>query len=351
MGKIRKSTEEIRRFILSQVLEHPGDIIKFTAEHFGMSRQSANKHMRALVAQGEIIAEGHTSSRAYRLGGGNIANMVVDITPDLEEHVIWYRKIKPLLKDLPDNVLELWGYSVQEILNNAIDHSDGSKVEIRVRQSEGHTEIAIMDNGIGIFKKLCDEYNLGDEKHAALELSKGKLTTDPDRHSGQGIFFSSRMVDEFGISSGRASLFHLPDQVFDFVLEDAGKDEPGTLVIMKLDNNAARTVTEVFDMFELPGDEDHGFVKTLIPVKLAQYDQEMMVSRSQARRVMARVNRFKHVGLDFQGVDSIGQPFADEIFRVFSSEHPDMTIYAVNQNARIERAIKKAKADAADMGM
>ena len=157
------------------------------------------------------------------------------------------------------------------------------------------------------------------------------------------------MVDSFIIESGKASLFHLPSQVFDFVIEIGKEEEPGTVIIMKLANNSARTINSVFDMFELPGDEDHGFVKTLIPVKLAQHDKEMMVSRSQARRVLARVNRFKHVGLDFQGVEKIGQPFADEIFRVFSLEHPDMTIYSINENDQIKSAIKKAIADSNEM--
>jgi anti-sigma regulatory factor (Ser/Thr protein kinase) len=349
MVTIRKSTEEIRHFILSNVQEHPIDIVKFTAEHFGMSRQSINKHIRALVAQADIIAEGNTSSRTYKLGEGRMAYMVFDITADLEEHVIWSRKIRPLLEDLPENILELWGYSFQEILNNAIEHSEGSKVEIVVQKNDEQTEIIIKDNGRGIFKKLCNEYGFDDEKHAALELSKGKLTTDPNSHTGQGIFFSSRMVDSFIIESGRASLFHLPNKVFDFVLESGQEEKCGTIIIMKLGNNASRTITSVFDMFELPGDEDHGFVKTLIPVKLAQYDKEMMVSRSQARRVLARVNRFKHVGLDFQGVDKIGQPFADEIFRVFFLEYPDITIYCLNENDQIKRAIKKAIADANDI--
>ncbi len=349
MVTIRKSTEDIRHFILSHVQEHPSDIVKFTADHFGMSRQSVNKHMRALVTQADIIAEGNTSARVYTLGEGRIASLVFDISPELEEHVIWYRKIRPLLDDLPDNILELWGYSFQEILNNAIEHSEGTKIEIEVLQKDGCTEIAIIDDGRGIFKKLCEEYKLDDEKHAALELSKGKLTTDPESHSGQGIFFSSRMVDRFIIESGRASFFHILDQSFDFVLESGEKEKQGTIVSMKLENNTARTVNSVFDMFELPGDEDHGFVKTLIPVRLAQYGKEMMVSRSQARRVLARVNRFKYVGLDFQGVEKIGQPFADEIFRVFNLEHPDIAIHAINANDQIINAIKKAKADAENM--
>jgi len=349
MVTIRKSTEDIRHFILSHVQEHTSDIVKFTADHFGMSRQSVNKHMRALVAQADIIAEGNTSARVYKLGEGRIADMSLEITPDLEEHVIWYKRIKPLLSDLPDNILELWSYSFQEIMNNAIEHSEGNKVEVEVLQKDGCTEIIIIDDGRGIFKKLCEEYKFDDEKHAALELSKGKLTTDPDSHTGQGIFFSSRMVDKFIIKSGRASFFHVQNQSFDFVLESGEDEGQGTIVIMKLNNNTARTVNNVFDMFEVPGDEDHGFVKTLIPVRLAQYDREMMVSRSQARRVLSRVNRFKYVGLDFQGVEKIGQPFADEIFRVFILEHPNITVYSINENDQIKSAIKKAKFDAGEM--
>lgn len=37
--------------------------------------------------------------------------------------------------------------------------------------------------------------------HAILELSKGKFTSDPARHSGEGIFFTSRMCDKFEILS------------------------------------------------------------------------------------------------------------------------------------------------------
>lgn len=350
MVTIRKSSEDLRHFILSHVQDHPNDLVNFVAEQFGMSRQSVIKHVRALIAQADIVAEGKTSARIYKLGAGRMAKMVFDITPELEEHVVWSRKIKPFIEDLPDNILELWSYSFQEILNNAIEHSEGTKIEIEICQKDGNTEITITDDGVGIFRKLRDEYKLDDEKHAALELSKGKLTTDPDSHTGQGIFFSSRMVDSFIIQSGRASLFHLPNHVVDFVLEGGKIEEHGTLILMKLENNnTTRTVNKIFDMFELPGDEDHGFVKTLIPVKLAQFDREMMVSRSQARRVMARVTRFKHVGLDFQGVDKIGQPFADEIFRVFTSEHPDITVYSINENDQIKNAIKKAKADATDM--
>jgi RNA polymerase sigma-70 factor (ECF subfamily) len=43
--------------------------------------------------------------------------------------------------------------------------------------------------------------HLLDERHAILELSKDQLTTDPARHTGDGIFFTSRMFDSFDLQT------------------------------------------------------------------------------------------------------------------------------------------------------
>ena len=99
--------------------------------------------------------------------------------------------------DLPDNVKAIWAYGFSEMLNNAIDHSSGTGVFIQFERTAVNTEITICDDGEGIFKKIQRELQLNDERHAVLELVKGKLTTDPERHSGEGIFFTSRMFDEF----------------------------------------------------------------------------------------------------------------------------------------------------------
>jgi len=64
-------------------------------------------------------------------------------------------------------------------------------------------------------------------------------------------------------------------------------------------------------------DNDFGFSKTHIPVFLAAYGEDNLISRSQAKRLLVRFERFKEIILDFENVESIGQAFADEIFRVF----------------------------------
>jgi hypothetical protein len=111
---------------------------------------------------------------------------------------------------------------------------------------------------------------------------------------------------------------------------------------MKLNNHTARTTKKVFDQFT--SGEDYGFTKTVVPVKLAQYGDENLVSRSQAKRLLARVERFETVILDFSGVESVGQAFADEIFRVFAAQHPKVTLLELNTNSAVKRMISRARA-------
>ena len=108
---------------------------------------------------------------------------------------------------------------------------------------------------------------------------------------------------------------------------------------MDLNNSTSRNIKSVFDQFT---GEDYSFDKTVVPVKLTQYGDERLVSRSQAKRLLARVDRFKTVILDFDGVDRIGQAFADEVFRVFNNNHPDIQLYFIKTNDDVEKMIVRA---------
>ncbi len=88
--------------------------------------------------------------------------------------------------------------------------------------------------------------------------------------------------------------------------------------------------------------ENYGFNKTVVPVKLAQYENDKLLSRSQAKRLLARIELFKSVIFDFRGVDSIGQAFADEIFRVFSLQHPQIQLQFINETVEIKQMIQRA---------
>ena len=225
------------------------------------------------------------------------------------------------------------------MLNNVIDHSSGTNVAIDIKRTTTSTEMTILDDGYGIFRKIKDSLGLEDERHAVFELSKGKLTTDPDNHTGEGIFFTSRMFDEFSIEAGNVCFWHMrPDEEY-WVFEN---DEhiTGTSVRMKLSNDSKRRPREVFDAFS--GDGDYGFTKTVVPVDLARYDNDELISRSQARRVLMRLDRFNTVVFDFTNVEQVGQGFADEVFRVFARTHPDIELIPMNANPLVMAMIRRA---------
>ncbi|NLV16771.1 MAG: STAS-like domain-containing protein [Syntrophomonadaceae bacterium] len=110
---------------------------------------------------------------------------------------------------------------------------------------------------------------------------------------------------------------------------------------MTIERRTTRSMKEVFDRFvpELESGE-FGFQRTTVPVKLLQHEGDALVSRSQAKRLINRFEIFREVILDFDGVKLIGQPFADEVFRVFTNSHPDTHLYPVNTNEDIDKMIK-----------
>ncbi len=339
MVGIRKRGQDIRQFILDNVEHHPKDIVALTSNAFGITRQAINKHIKRLVEQKALLVKGTTRSRHYILHPLVNWEHIYSLEGNLAEDIVWRNDISQFLNDLPDNVIDIWFYGFTEILNNAIDHSSGKQVHIQVNKTATSTEVVIYDDGEGIFKKIQRELDLLDERHSVLELAKGKLTTDPDNHTGEGIFFSSRMFDGFAILSGNVYFTHKYDEVEDWILEQQ-KFQTGTGVFMELSNNTSRTAKQIFDSFS--SDNDYGFTKTVVPVRLTQYGDDKLISRSQAKRLLARVEKFKTVIFDFNDVDSIGQAFADEIFRVFQLQHPDIELIFLNANKPVQQMISRA---------
>jgi hypothetical protein len=224
------------------------------------------------------------------------------------------------------------------MINNVVDHSTGGRLIIQYTSTAASIEIVIIDNGVGIFNKIQEILGLEDSIHVILELSKGKLTTDPKHHTGEGIFFTSRMFDNFAILSGNLFFIHTePDD--DWLIEKQDELFSGTCVRLRINPTSNRTTQEVFDRYTT-GD-DYGFTRTHIPVTLARYGDENLISRSQAKRLLARFDRFKEIVLDFRDVEIIGQSFADEIFRVFGNNHPHVHITYVGANEQVEKMIRR----------
>ena len=87
---------------------------------------------------------------------------------------------------------------------------------------------------------------------------------------------------------------------------------------------------------------DEGFVKTRIPIaEVCPYAEP--IARSQARRILQRLEQFKKIEFDFDGVEFMGQGFADEIFRVFQASHPEIQLIPIHANRTVLGMIKHVK--------
>jgi anti-sigma regulatory factor (Ser/Thr protein kinase) len=339
MANKKRRPEDIRDFLIQGIDDNPRGIVAETAAQFRITRQGVLRHVRNLAEEGRIEVEGKTRDRRYRVVPFAEFTLPLHITPELEEDIVWRQTIRPALQGVKENVIGICQYGFTEMLRNVIDHSEADKAEVKLDYSPHRIRLRVDDEGVGIFNKIQRVFNLPDPRDAILELAKGKLTTDPQRHTGEGIFFTSRIFDRFSILSGSLYFAHT-ERDDDWLLEDEEQSK-GTLVSMIVDPRSNRRIQDVFDKFA-SGEADYGFSKTHVPVVLAQFGDENLVSRSQAKRLLSRFDRFKEIALDFKGVSTIGQAFADEVFRIFPAEHPGVNLHSVNTSKQITNMINRA---------
>ena len=334
-SRLNSLTKNITR----DVLVHPHDLTKFYAEKEGITRAAAARYVLQLEQEGWIARSGSPTRPVFSPGHLKRVSQQYKLA-NLEEDLIWTKDFRPYF-NLSANISNIVMHGFTEMVNNSIDHSTGTSVFISASQIEGSFTLAVSDNGVGIFEKISKALSLPDKRQALFELSKGKFTTDPTRHSGEGVFFTSRMFDFFEIDANGLQFSHDDTSKRDWLLEQPSPFKKGTIVFMRISLESSRTTSEVFNKF-MNAPEDYDFSKTIVPMKLAQLGDEQLISRSQAKRLIARFDRFKIVILDFNAVNEVGQAFADELFRVYANAHPQVELTPINMTEQVERMWMRA---------
>jgi anti-sigma regulatory factor (Ser/Thr protein kinase) len=234
------------KFQLSNVLEALG-------KGFA-SRQHVSSVLNDLVTRGSLVVAGSKRFTFYALPSK--ADKLIDketrvlTNKNLTDHEVYDELISKaaLAKRLNENTGGIVNFGFTEMLNNAIEHSESEQIKVELYREGRDVIFTIRDFGVGVYENVKANYKLRSDLEAIQELLKGKTTTAPKAHSGEGIFFTSKAADEF-----------------------------------------------------------------------------------------------KVIILDFENVPTIGQAFADEIFRVFSARHPEIEIRTENMNENVEFMIKRAQ--------
>ncbi|MBC8288018.1 MAG: DUF4325 domain-containing protein [Nitrospinae bacterium] len=338
---VKNQAEEIRSYLLAKIPVHPKNIVAKTSKAFVCSRTTVHRHLNRLLRDGKIIKSGTTRQAQYFLKTEKNKRILVPLKPGVEEDKVWKDNFSTDFEILPKNIQDICEYGFLEMLNNAIDHSEGTGVMIKTEWEPDSIRIFFRDDGVGIFRKIQNSLNLEDERESALHLSKGKFTTDRANHTGEGIFFTSRAFDIFHITSRGMSYMRTNEDWF----VETTKDEnvPGTGLIMKIALDSERKLQDIFAEYtEEDAEGMPKFDKTHILVQLSLLGDERFISRSQARRIGLGLEKFKHVVLDFKGISTVGQGFVDEVFRVFQSKHPRIKIKYTNANDDVRFMIERS---------
>lgn len=323
------------------------------AHHFGFTRQYASQLLRIMTNANTIIKFGSTRSAFYTLpefidavGPSAIHRRLEN--KNIKEHEVFDDIVAafPAFRTAPENVKSIVHYAFSEMLNNAIEHSRSKHIEVKMESDSNVVRFVVDDFGIGVFRNVAQQRHLKSEFEAMQDLLKGKVTTDPKAHTGEGIFFTSKAADRFVLESFGYRMI-VDNTIPDIFFQEEKRINRGTRVVFVISRNSMKRLNKIFEEYQSrPG--SYAFDKTEIHIRLFTMGT-IYISRSQARRVLVGLEKFKKVILDFDRVPNVGQAFADEIFRVFQNRHPEISIEPVNMNEtvrfmveRVEKPVQKS---------
>lgn len=338
--------ETILNFASRQRTFRAADVLRALSRP--VSRQYVSRMLTALVEEGLLAKAGSTRGAVYALPryatalGTRVRRVKRRLTNvELQEDKVLddLKRAAPFLTHVPGNVNAIFSYAFLEMLNNAIEHSGSKHIEVEVAKSNAHLTFIVNDFGIGVFLNVMRRRDLRSELEAIQDLLKGKTTTHPQAHSGEGIFFTSKVGDMFILESFHHRL-RVDNRIEDYFIEDRRRPKKGTQVTFSLSEKTQRRLEDVFRRYTVD-DSKRAFDKSEIKVKLFALGTGY-VSRSEARRMLVGLDKFRSIVLDFHRVPTIGQAFADEVFRVFRLRRPDITIIPINMNETVKFMVDRA---------
>ena len=330
----RTELAPVTQWITAAALQHGDGLPAHVMARLGLGRRAALALLRRLAAMQWLQIDGTSRRRHY--GAGPLRQGVQRYAlAGLQEDQAWRRDFAPLFA-LPAHVQRMARHAFTELLNNAVDHSGGSQVTVSMRQTPLQLQLLVSDDGCGLFQRIERRFAIHEPALAMLELSKGKLTSDPARHSGQGLFFTSRLADVFDIHANAAA-FQSRSWERHAWRSSRPATHHGTSVYVAIAIDTARTLDTVLRAHH--GVAGHGLARTTVPLRLLAGTDGVLASRAEARRAAARLAQFEHAEINFDGVTDVGHGFADELFRVFSGDHPGLELQPTGMSPAVQAMV------------
>ena len=334
----------LTQWITAAALAHPHDLAAHLEETLALSRRGVAALLARLQASSWLARDGTPRRPQWRPGA---LRQVVKTYPleGLLEDLPWRQDFVPFF-ELPANVRRLAQHAFTELVNNAIDHSGGTQVTVSMRQTAAHLQLIVSDDGLGLFQRIEQSFAISEPKLAMLEIAKGRLTSQPDRHCGQGLVLTAQLADIFDLRANAAGFQRRAwSQAQWHGLQPAAAqaDRPGTSIFLAIALDTTRTLDEV-QRSRCAGAGSYAFDEAHVPLHLLTDDGVALASRADAKRVASRLAEFRRAEIDFAGIDEIGHAFAHELFGVFQRTHPGVELVPVAASARVAAMLNAVRA-------
>lgn len=327
------------------------------ARRLTVTRPVVVRHLNALIKEDRAVREGEGRRTRYRAAGAvpvppklNLASFVRRYPRvGLSETTVWHElvRLNPELANLSNASLELFRYAFTELLNNAVEHSAGTDVEVQFSQSGDVLSFEIIDNGVGLFSHLRQRLGLDSTDEAAKRLSQGKLPPMPDARTGSGkgvgIFFCAHAARRFEVESN-GYRFLVDNQTGNAAAASA-PPRAGTRVRFDGELSPRQTLSNLLGPPRPPGSPDPRRPPAPPhPARVVVTLGTRFISRTEAQKLLNRLARYQTVVLDFKEVREIGPGFADEVFRVWPHHHPGVTLQPINMSPGVSVVVDHARA-------
>ena len=320
---------DIESLIIEQALKRGKLTTARIMRKTGFSHAYVHRIFQRLVDGGNLLKTGSTKSARYypateanikkvKSNAGHYNRIIRNIDPMDENKILSDMKGKFSDAGIQLNVSQLFDYVFAKILNNAFIHSRSDKLNISAGTEHNVISFEIRDFGTGIFNNIKNKMGLTSIDEAAAELIKGT--------AGKGLISASKASDTLVIQSSNKKV------IFNNLLNDVFvrtvRELKGTKVTFNINVDSSRTLTGI--LYKQNGTSEN-YDSTRILVKLFTGDNKYP-SRSEAKRMLEGLDRFKKIILDFRDVESIGLGFADEVFELWKQAHPEIELKVENAN-------------------
>lgn len=334
LGRVTIGRMATRKLALELLAQHPSLSSGELARAGRVSRQAAHRQLRRLVGEGALVREGGGRGARY-LPPRQRAELRFS-TADADAPGV-YRALSsalPALGLVRGPARELLEHALIELADNAITHAASAELRVLVELGPTRVDVEVEDAGVGVFESVRRALRLASSLEALLALAKGPVACDPARHRGESLWFVAKTARRFELEANSLSLW----------LDEGGqsgfgvaKARPGTRARASVGLDTKQRVRDALEAVTL----DHAFARTKLALRLFSVGSRF-TSRAEARRVLSGLERLSEVGMDFSGVEWVSQSFADEVFRVWASAHPETRLYPTQMNDDVAFVVRRA---------